>query len=80
MVVKMATLTETDVTHGEVTSATGLVNTQISFTAVETPQVIGSFPLSRKTLPHPCTTKSIRNRSLQPAQELQCSSTWHPHL
>ena len=46
MVVKMATLTETDVTHGEVTSATGLVNTQISFTAVETPQVIGSFPLS----------------------------------
>ena len=36
--------------------------------------------LSRKTLPHPCTTKSIQNRSLQPAPELQCSSTWHPRL
>ena len=38
--------TQTDVTHGEVTSATGLVNPQISITAVETPQVVGSVPLS----------------------------------
>ena len=33
-------------THGEVTSATGLVYPQISITAVETPQVVGSFPNS----------------------------------
>ena len=92
MAVKMATLTvchhsaqmklavthaatQTDVTHDEVTSATGLVNPllwRLHWSLVHF--------LSRKTLPHPCTTKSIRNRSLQPAPELQCSSSWHPHL
>ena len=38
--------TQTDVTYEEVTSATGLVNPQISITVVETPQAVGSFPLS----------------------------------
>jgi len=33
-----------------------------------------------KSILSPCTTKSVRNRSSQPAPQLQCSSTWHPHL
>ena len=38
--------TQTHVTCDEVASATGLVNPHISITAVETPQVVGSFLLS----------------------------------